>query len=248
MPLLAASMLVAQARGRDGQRPLFVLFGTNLALNLAWTLIFFRGRSPLAQAWRSSPWRELRRARRAGMARVPPRGAASPALRALGRFRHGADLGDLGAQLTRRPTGATGPDQSPRTKLTAQHVLRNRSVTAVGHFRWTCIGRGGKHAHELVGVAVGSGDRFRELAAVHGCPLAPQPVGGRPLNASSSKTSPRCHRGWRESPIDEPVHRAQLIKELAQRVDHLLLATGRDSHMSMITDSRSWGDIAALPL
>ena len=33
---------------RDQQRPLFVLFGTNLALNLAWTLIFFRGRSPLA--------------------------------------------------------------------------------------------------------------------------------------------------------------------------------------------------------
>jgi benzodiazapine receptor len=32
----------------DQQRPLFVPFGTNLALNLAWTLIFFRGRSPLA--------------------------------------------------------------------------------------------------------------------------------------------------------------------------------------------------------
>jgi benzodiazapine receptor len=45
--LIAASMLIAHARRAD-QRPLFVLFGTNLALNLAWTLIFFRGRSPLA--------------------------------------------------------------------------------------------------------------------------------------------------------------------------------------------------------
>jgi translocator protein len=46
--LIAASMLVVRSRGGDEQRPLFVLFGTNLALNLAWTLIFFRGRSPLA--------------------------------------------------------------------------------------------------------------------------------------------------------------------------------------------------------
>ncbi len=46
--LIAASMLVARRRGGERQRPLFVLFGTNLALNLAWTLIFFRGRSPLA--------------------------------------------------------------------------------------------------------------------------------------------------------------------------------------------------------
>jgi translocator protein len=46
--LIAASMLVARDRGGEGQRPLFVLFGTNLGLNLAWTLIFFRGRSPLA--------------------------------------------------------------------------------------------------------------------------------------------------------------------------------------------------------
>jgi tryptophan-rich sensory protein len=41
-------MLVARGCGGEQQRPLFVLFGTNLALNLAWTLIFFRGRSPLA--------------------------------------------------------------------------------------------------------------------------------------------------------------------------------------------------------
>jgi tryptophan-rich sensory protein len=41
-------MLVAPGRRGEGQRPLFVLFRTNLALNLAWTLIFFRGRSPLA--------------------------------------------------------------------------------------------------------------------------------------------------------------------------------------------------------
>ena len=46
--LIAASMLVVRGRGGDAQRPVFVLFGTNLALNLAWTLIFFRGRSPLA--------------------------------------------------------------------------------------------------------------------------------------------------------------------------------------------------------
>ncbi len=46
--LIAASMLIARNRGGEEQRPLFVLFGTNLALNVAWTLIFFRGRSPLA--------------------------------------------------------------------------------------------------------------------------------------------------------------------------------------------------------
>lgn len=46
--LIAASMLILRHRDGDGQRPLFVLFGTNLALNVAWTLIFFRGRSPLA--------------------------------------------------------------------------------------------------------------------------------------------------------------------------------------------------------
>jgi translocator protein len=46
--LIAASMLVARAPGGEGQRPLFLLFGSNLALNLAWTVIFFRGRSPLA--------------------------------------------------------------------------------------------------------------------------------------------------------------------------------------------------------
>jgi translocator protein len=45
--LIAASMLIVRRRG-DEQRTLFVLFGTNLALNVAWTLIFFRGRSPLA--------------------------------------------------------------------------------------------------------------------------------------------------------------------------------------------------------
>src|SRR3954454_1538153 len=47
--LIAASMVLIRRHGGDeAQRPLFVLFGTNLALNLAWTLIFFRGRSPLA--------------------------------------------------------------------------------------------------------------------------------------------------------------------------------------------------------
>src|SRR3954452_13768511 len=46
--LIAASMLAVRRRGGDSQRPTFILYGTNLALNLAWTLIFFRGRSPLA--------------------------------------------------------------------------------------------------------------------------------------------------------------------------------------------------------
>jgi tryptophan-rich sensory protein len=47
--LIAASMLAVRRHGgEDAQRPLFLLYGTNLALNLAWTLIFFRGRSPLA--------------------------------------------------------------------------------------------------------------------------------------------------------------------------------------------------------
>jgi translocator protein len=46
--LLAASMVIVRRSSAPSQRPVFVLFGTNLALNLAWTLIFFRGRSPLA--------------------------------------------------------------------------------------------------------------------------------------------------------------------------------------------------------
>ncbi|QEC49531.1 tryptophan-rich sensory protein [Baekduia soli] len=46
--LIATSMLLTRSRGGEREGPLFVLFGTNLALNLAWTLIFFRGRSPLA--------------------------------------------------------------------------------------------------------------------------------------------------------------------------------------------------------
>src|SRR4051812_21567276 len=46
--LIACSMVTVRRRRPASQRPLFVLFGTNLALNLAWTLIFFRGRSPLA--------------------------------------------------------------------------------------------------------------------------------------------------------------------------------------------------------
>ena len=47
--LIATSMLVTRSRApADEQRPLFVLFGTNLTLNVAWSLIFFRGRSPLA--------------------------------------------------------------------------------------------------------------------------------------------------------------------------------------------------------
>src|SRR5512135_3498794 len=37
--LIAASIFVARGRGGGHQRPLFILFGTNLALNLAWTLI-----------------------------------------------------------------------------------------------------------------------------------------------------------------------------------------------------------------
>ena len=46
--LVAASMLVTRARDGERERSQFILFGSNLALNLAWTLIFFRGRSPLA--------------------------------------------------------------------------------------------------------------------------------------------------------------------------------------------------------
>jgi translocator protein len=44
--LIATSMVLTRAR--ESTRTIFVLYGTNLALNLIWTLIFFRGRSPLA--------------------------------------------------------------------------------------------------------------------------------------------------------------------------------------------------------
>lgn len=46
--LIAASMLDVRRRRGGADRGLWVLYGSNLALNLAWTLIFFRGRSPLA--------------------------------------------------------------------------------------------------------------------------------------------------------------------------------------------------------
>jgi tryptophan-rich sensory protein len=46
--MIAASMLTVRRTPDAAQRPLFVLYGSNLALNLAWSLIFFRGRSPLA--------------------------------------------------------------------------------------------------------------------------------------------------------------------------------------------------------
>ena len=46
--LIAASMLdVRRARGDGSQRQLFVLYGSNLVLNAAWSWIFFRGRNPL---------------------------------------------------------------------------------------------------------------------------------------------------------------------------------------------------------
>jgi tryptophan-rich sensory protein len=44
----ATSMLDVRRRRGGADRGLWVLYGGNLALNLAWTLIFFRGRSPLA--------------------------------------------------------------------------------------------------------------------------------------------------------------------------------------------------------
>jgi tryptophan-rich sensory protein len=46
--MIAASMLTVRRHPTAQQRPLFVLYGSNLALNLAWSMIFFRGRSPLA--------------------------------------------------------------------------------------------------------------------------------------------------------------------------------------------------------
>lgn len=46
--LIAASMLDVRRRRGGADQGLWILYGSNLALNLAWTLIFFRGRSPLA--------------------------------------------------------------------------------------------------------------------------------------------------------------------------------------------------------
>ena len=47
--LIAASLSVVWRRTPvDQRKPLAILTGSNLALNAAWTLIFFRGHSPLA--------------------------------------------------------------------------------------------------------------------------------------------------------------------------------------------------------
>ncbi|MCB0857178.1 MAG: tryptophan-rich sensory protein [Solirubrobacterales bacterium] len=47
--LIAASMILVWRRSEGkGREKTFVLWGSNLALNLAWTFIFFRGHSPLA--------------------------------------------------------------------------------------------------------------------------------------------------------------------------------------------------------
>jgi len=48
--LIAAAMLAVRGRAGDRDPATFALFGTNLALNLGWTLIFFRGRAPRAAA------------------------------------------------------------------------------------------------------------------------------------------------------------------------------------------------------
>lgn len=52
--LIATSMIILWHR-TDGQerKHLFVLWGANLVLNLAWTVIFFRGHSPSLPVWRS---------------------------------------------------------------------------------------------------------------------------------------------------------------------------------------------------
>lgn len=49
--MIAASMYAVRRQADaapEAQRELFVLFGGNLVLNLLWTLVFFRGRNPLA--------------------------------------------------------------------------------------------------------------------------------------------------------------------------------------------------------
>jgi benzodiazapine receptor len=48
--MIASSMLTLRGCREDDehQGSIMILFGSNLALNLAWTLLFFRGRSPVA--------------------------------------------------------------------------------------------------------------------------------------------------------------------------------------------------------
>ncbi len=102
--LIATSMLVVRRRGGDAQRPVFVLFGTNLALNLAWTLIFFRGRSPLAAGVEILVLEGATRgARRPDAARVAAGIAVARPLRSLDRLRHRADVGHLGPQREAPP-------------------------------------------------------------------------------------------------------------------------------------------------
>jgi benzodiazapine receptor len=46
--LIATSMVLVRRETPARARPTYALYGSNLALNLAWSLIFFRGHSPLA--------------------------------------------------------------------------------------------------------------------------------------------------------------------------------------------------------
>ena len=96
--LIATSMLIVRRRV-GWHRALFVLYGSNLALNLAWTLIFFRGRSPVAagveivvlEGHDDRPDRE----ERSGVAARQP---VPDPLCAVGGLCHRVDLDDRGAE------------------------------------------------------------------------------------------------------------------------------------------------------
>jgi TspO/MBR family len=110
------------ARGRRGEqhRPLFVLFGTNLALNLAWTLIFFRGRSPLAAGVKIVA---LEGTTVALVVRAWPLSRLVAAFLlvpyAIDRVCDRADLGDLGAELAPSAAARSSPGRRPSDAATA---------------------------------------------------------------------------------------------------------------------------------
>ena len=108
--------------GGPRRRLVLGLFAANLALNVAWTWIFFQGHAPTAAGVEILFL--LGHDRRADLARptTQPRGRAAPrSLRRVGRVRDRADLDDRGEQLDVavvdvEPHGVSPAARTPATR------------------------------------------------------------------------------------------------------------------------------------